>query len=157
MKIQNCMLTVCVEYTRSTDCRLKRAEKLIIFSGFCWIAHISGIRMPGQSRLDATFVRNFYPPSLQPTFRSRVLVLTWANWLNCPYINNPNTLVGSRPLLTTPVTLPPSSCLARYLTFQSAAISNIFEKHSHVHVYNSYKITDETLRLKKICRNLKYL
>ena len=79
--------------------------------------------MPGHSRSWSTFVWNFY---LQPTFRSRVLVLTWANWLNCPYINNPNTLAGSRPLLTTPVTLPPSSCLP-YLTFQSSAISNIFE------------------------------
>ena len=79
--------------------------------------------MPGHSRSWSTFVWNFY---LQPTFRSRVLVLTWANWLNCPYINNPNTLAGSRPLLTTPVTVPPSSCLP-YLTFQSSAISNIFE------------------------------
>ena len=116
--------------------------------------------MPGHSRSWSTFVWNFY---LQPTFRSRVLVLTWANWLNCPYINNPNTLAGSRPLLTTPVTFPPSSCLPYlerkrqrqrqnnihkltgsrpllttpvtvppssclpYLTFQSSAISNIFE------------------------------
>ena len=55
------------------------------------------------------------PPCSQPTFRSRELVLTWANWLNCPYINNPNTLAGSRPLPTTPVTLPHSSCLP-YLT-----------------------------------------
>ena len=74
------------------------------------VAYISGlrVRIPGHSRSWSTFVWNFY---LQPTFRSRVLVLTWANWLNCPYINNPNTLAGSRPLLTTPVTFPPSSCL----------------------------------------------
>ena len=44
------------------------------------------------------------------------------------------TLAGSRPLLTTPVTLPPSSCLA-YLTFQSAAISHIFGKHSHKRLF----------------------
>ena len=96
----------------------KRVDYLFCPSLHCTLlAHISGIRarMPGQSRLDATFGRNFYPPSVQPTFRSRVLVLTWANWLNCPYINNPNTLAGSRPLPTTPVTLPHSSCLP-YLT-----------------------------------------
>ena len=91
-----------------------RVDKLTItfsFPFYCTlVAHISGLRarMPGHSRSWSTFVWNFY---LQPTFRSRVLVLTWANWLNCPYINNPNTLAGSRPLLTTPVTFPPSSCL----------------------------------------------
>ena len=147
-------------------------KELIIFSvslsNCTLLAHISGIRarMPGQSRLDATFGRNFYPSSLQPTFRSRVLVLTWANWLNCPYINNPNTLAGSRPLPTTPVTLPHSSCLP-YLTKTKSQIQRQRRRQtrwqgqdlSSTHLSPSLPGSQLLSALSNfsICRYLKYL